>query len=145
MSAKKVPGRQVLVDMAIKEAGYNDFGDPWFFKNLDVLVPILNDEAQLSDSGVDTATGMFVRALVNRLRFQQLLTRHPEIDDEEVSVVACVAGLPRTSSFRMPTFGGGMAGGVPRMRSRIHAPRSTGAVRFGYAVAISTAPLPSRP
>jgi hypothetical protein len=98
VSAKKVPGRQELVDMAIKEAGYNDFGDPWFFKNLDVLVPILNDEAQLSDSGVDTATGMFVRALVNRLRFQQLLTRHPEIDDEEVSVVACVAGLPRTGS-----------------------------------------------
>lgn len=98
MSAKKVPGRQELVDLAIKEAGLSDFGDPWFFKNLDVLVPIINEEARLSDSGVDVATGMLLRALVNRLRFQQLLTRHPEIDDEEVSVVAIVAGLPRTGS-----------------------------------------------
>ena len=28
---------------------------------------------------------------------------------------------------------------------RMNAPRSTGDVRFGYAAAISTAPLPSRP
>ena len=31
------------------------------------------------------------------------------------------------------------------MFSRIHAPRSTGAVRLGYDVAISTLPLPSSP
>ncbi len=57
-----------------------------------------------------------------------------------------VAGLPPVAAaFRSGTFGGGVAGGVPRMRSMIHAPRSTGAVRFGFAVSISTAPLPSRP
>ena len=47
-------------------------------------------------------------------------------------------GTPRRS-------GGGDAGGVPVMASRIHAPRSTGAVRFGYDVAIKMPPLPSRP
>ncbi len=38
---------------------------------------------------------------------------------------------PSWFSLRDSTFGGGGAGGVPVMRSRIHAPRSTGAVRFG--------------
>ena len=52
---------------------------------------------------------------------------------------------PGFASFSASTFGGGDAGGVPLMRSSIHAPRSTGAVRFGYDVSISTPPLPSRP
>jgi hypothetical protein len=42
-------------------------------------------------------------------------------------------------------FGGGFAGGTPRMCLSTNAPRSTGEVRFGYAAAISTAPLPSSP
>ena len=62
------------------------------------------------------------------------------------------AARARSSAARLPafsgnasTFGGGDAGGVPVIASRIHAPRSTGAVRFGYDVAIRTPPLPSRP
>ena len=55
------------------------------------------------------------------------------------------AFLPGSFSLRLPTLGGGVPGGVPLMRSRIHAPRSTGAVRFGYDVSIRMAPLPSNP
>ena len=36
-------------------------------------------------------------------------------------------------------------GGVPRMFSRIHLPRSTGDVRFGYDVTVRMLPWPSRP
>ena len=54
------------------------------------------------------------------------------------------AGVP-SSSGSASTFGGGAAGGVPVMCSRMNAPRSTGDVRFGYAAAIRIAPLPSKP
>ena len=40
---------------------------------------------------------------------------------------------------------GGAGGGVPRMFSRMYLPRSTGDVRFGYDVTVSTLPWPSRP
>ncbi len=43
------------------------------------------------------------------------------------------------------TFFGGCVGGAPAMYSRMNEPRSTGEVRFGYAAAMSIAPLPSSP
>ena len=43
------------------------------------------------------------------------------------------------------TFGGGAGGGVPSMFSRIHLPRSTGDVRFGYDVTVRMLPCPSSP
>ena len=48
-------------------------------------------------------------------------------------------------SFRSGTFGGGGGGGVPRRFSRIHLPRSTGEVRWGYAVTARMLPWPSSP
>jgi hypothetical protein len=83
---------------AREEAGLQDFGDPWIFEHLDALIPALNTEAELSEAGAGVAAGMIVRALVNRLRFIELLKRHPEIDQEEVQVAAVVVGLPRTGS-----------------------------------------------
>ena len=48
-------------------------------------------------------------------------------------------------SRRSGTFGGGGGGGAPRMFSRIHFPRITGDVRFGYAVTVRMLPCPSSP
>jgi hypothetical protein len=52
---------------------------------------------------------------------------------------------PSLFSLNPSTSGGGAAGGVPMMFSRIQAPRSTGAVRLAYEVASSTLPFPSSP
>lgn len=98
MAAQKVPERAELAARACEEAGLTDFGDPWLFEHLDALIPAFNNEAALSPSGVAVASGMIIRALVNRLRFIELLKRHPEIDDEQVQVAAIVVGLPRTGS-----------------------------------------------
>ena len=43
------------------------------------------------------------------------------------------------------TVGGGGVGGDARIVSSTHAPRSTGDVRSGYDVTISTLPLPNKP
>ncbi len=93
-----VPERAELVEEARRATGLDDFGDEWFFENLDALVPILNSEARLSVEGAATARGMLVNGLVNRLRHVDLVKRHPEIRDEKVEVAAVVVGLPRTGS-----------------------------------------------
>jgi len=91
-----VPGRNVLAAQARAQTGLDDFGDTWFFANIDALIPSLNDEARLSPAGAATARAMIVNGLVNRLRHVDLVKRHPEILDERVEVAAVLVGLPRT-------------------------------------------------
>jgi len=93
-----VSERKVLVDRACEEAGLNDFGDEWFFKNLDALIPAINAEAKLNEEGVFGAEAMLTGALMSRLQHVALLKAHPEILDEEVNVAAVIVGLPRTGS-----------------------------------------------
>ena len=112
-SSGGISPRQALMKRAEAEAGLADFGDPWIFEHLDALIAALNAEAALSPAGVEIATGMITRALVNRLRFVELLRRHPEIEAEEVRVAAVVVGLPRTGStmlHRMLASAPGMTG-----------------------------------
>src|SRR4029453_10726524 len=55
-------------------------------------------------------------------------------------------GLPSAaSSFNGGTFGGGGEGGTPRRFVRIHLPRSTGDVRFGYEVTVRMLAWPNSP
>jgi hypothetical protein len=93
-----LPARKDLVDLAIKEAGLSDFGDTWFFDNLDALIPAINNEARLSPEGIYGAQAMLTGALTARLRHKDLIKRHPEILEEKVNVAAVVTGLPRTGS-----------------------------------------------
>lgn len=109
----QVPNRDVLVARACEQAGLSDFGDTWFFANIDALIPALNTEARLSEAGVASASAMIVNGLVNRLRHVDLVKRHPEILDEKVEVAAVVVGLPRTGStmlHRMLASAPGMTG-----------------------------------
>ena len=110
---KQVPDRATLVARACADTGLSDFGDTWFFANIDALIPALNSEAQLSEAGVGSASAMIVNGLVNRLRHVELVKRHPEILDETVEVAAVVVGLPRTGStmlHRMLASAPGMTG-----------------------------------
>uniref|UniRef100_UPI004035B306 sulfotransferase family protein n=1 Tax=Sphingopyxis sp. TaxID=1908224 RepID=UPI004035B306 len=108
-----MPNRDVLVARACEQAGLSDFGDTWFFANIDALIPALNTEARLSEAGVASASAMIVNGLVNRLRHVDLVKRHPEILGEKVEVAAVVVGLPRTGStmlHRMLASAPGMTG-----------------------------------
>lgn len=109
----RVPDRDVLVARAQEQAGLSDFGDTWFFANIDALIPALNTEARLSEAGVASASAMIVNGLVNRLRHVDLVKRNPEILEETVEVAAVVVGLPRTGStmlHRMLASAPGMTG-----------------------------------
>jgi len=93
-----VPGRETLAVQAMEQTGLSDFGDKWFFANIDALIPSLNKQAKLSPAGIYGAQHMIVSGLVNRLRHIQLIKDNPEILDEEVNVTAVLTGLPRTGS-----------------------------------------------
>ena len=93
-----VPDRETLVGQAIEQTGLSDFGDKWFFANIDALIPSLNAQAKLSPAGIYGAQHMIVSGLVNRLRHIQLIKDNPEILDEEVNVTTVLTGLPRTGS-----------------------------------------------
>lgn len=87
-----------LVAAARVKAGTQDFGDEWFREPLGVLVSSLNDEAQLSDTGLDMTRRRLVALLVDRLRLRAFQRQHPEVRDVEVVVAAEICGLPRTGS-----------------------------------------------
>lgn len=87
-----------LVAAAREKAGLHEFGDDWFLEPLGVLVAALNDEAQLSELGVELTRRRLIALLVDRLRLRALQREHPEILDIEPAVSAVICGLPRTGS-----------------------------------------------
>lgn len=93
-----VPNRETLITQATAQTGLSDFGDRWFFANIDALIPSLNKQAKLSPEGDYGAQHMIVSGLVNRLRHVQLLKDNPDILKEKVNVTAVLTGLPRTGS-----------------------------------------------
>ena len=93
-----VPSRDALIVQAKEQTELSDFGNEWFFENIDALIPSLNKQAKLSTEGSYGAQHMIVSGLVNRLRHVQYVKDNPEIVQEQVSVRAVLTGLPRTGS-----------------------------------------------
>ena len=93
-----VPKKESLIKKAEQATGLSDFGDEWFFPNIDVFIESLNSQARLSSEGYYGAEQMIIGALVNRLRHKNLIKMNPQILDEAVDVKAVLTGLPRTGS-----------------------------------------------
>ena len=87
-----------LLASAKAKAGSDEIGDDWFVEPLTVLVRSLNDEARLSELGLQMTHRRLVALLVDRLRLRALQKQHPELLDVEVRVAAEICGLPRTGS-----------------------------------------------
>lgn len=87
-----------LMARAVQSTGLSDFGPDHFREPLDVLTRAMRDQAQLTEVGIAMQGGRIVNALENRLRRIALMTRHPEIADQDVKVAAVIVGMPRTGS-----------------------------------------------
>ncbi len=87
-----------LLDAARERTGLADYGDEWFVEPLNVLVGALNEEARLSELGLELTRRRLTALLGDRLRLKALQAEHPEIRDTEVTVAAEICGLPRTGS-----------------------------------------------
>ena len=87
-----------LVASARKQTGLTDLGGDGCLRALEVLVRSINDEAELTSSGRLLQRSRLVGALVQRLRIQELVRRHPEILDIDLGSIIVIAGLQRTGT-----------------------------------------------
>ncbi len=89
---------ETLIDHAMRKTGLTDFGDDGHLGALEVLVGSINHEARLTATGRLIQKARFAGALVQRLRIQELLKRHPEIHEIDLGSVILVTGLQRTGT-----------------------------------------------
>lgn len=96
-----LPGRldiDKLVKHAKRKTGLSEFGGDGHLEALQMLVESINDEARLTPTGLIVQKSRLSGALVQRLRIQDLLKRHPEIDDIDLGTVIMITGLQRTGT-----------------------------------------------
>jgi Sulfotransferase family len=90
-----------LMAAARADTGLEDYGADDFIERLDVLCRALREEARLDAAGV-VAQSVFVTGLLhNRLLLEDLLSRHPEILDQEIARPIVICGLPRTGTTHL--------------------------------------------
>lgn len=103
--AKQAFTLEPLLDAAFAESatGATDFRDRSFLSNLDRVLQIPHNIA-ISLSGVRIMHANTLRFLVNRLRWEADVARHPEILDEDVDDPIVVLGLPRSGTTKLQRF-----------------------------------------
>ena len=87
-----------LVHSAQRKTGLTDFGTDGHLRALHMLVESINDEARLTATGRQIQKTRLGAALVNRLRIQELLRRHPEILEIHLGTIVLIAGLQRSGT-----------------------------------------------
>ncbi len=87
-----------LMAVARKKTGLNDFGDERFLEPLRLRLNYLKSNKRLSPLGRVVAWQVLLKPLLNRLRIQDLLKRHPEIREQRIERPLFVAAFPRTGT-----------------------------------------------
>jgi hypothetical protein len=87
-----------LLRAAQAATGLSDFGDESFREPLTVLVKALNEEANLNAGGRFGQYQRLLNILINRLRVEAWIAKHPDILDEEIVAPVVIIGLQRTGS-----------------------------------------------
>jgi hypothetical protein len=89
---------RALLAEAERATGLADFGDPAFREPLRVLLGSLRDEAPLNATGIAMLRGRVLESLMTRLRTEDWIRRHPEIEREEIRAPIVVVGQTRTGT-----------------------------------------------
>lgn len=92
---------EALLHAATERTGLDKWGDSGFRERLQVLCGSLVAEADLSGAGRAIAFEQVVGHLVNRLRLEDLITAHPEIESVEIERPIIICGLPRTGTTHL--------------------------------------------
>jgi len=90
--------QESVLGEACERTGLSDFGAEDFVQPLQVLLHSLAEEARLTAAGHAGQRDRIVGLLVNRLRVQHWLTRHPEILEEPLDGPIVIVGFPRTGT-----------------------------------------------
>jgi hypothetical protein len=92
---------EALMAAASEQTGLDHFGDDWFREPLDIVCRAIPVEAGLNAVGRVTAGSSLVNMLANRLRLEDLLRRHPEIEEVPIARPIIIVGLPRTGTTHL--------------------------------------------
>ncbi len=124
-SAEAEPLRQMMASMAADcpldadvlhakasaETGLDDFGADDYRERLNVYLAALQDIPNMHGAGIVNFHAQLLQLLKNRLLLTDLLSRHPEIHEIELTAPVVIAGLPRTGTTHLhnllaaaPTF-----------------------------------------
>ena len=97
---RPIPGLDVdgMLATARRRTGLSDWGDPGFRGGLDVLVRAFEERGNSHTFGRIFFREYLVQHLVNRLKIQDDLTRHPEILDVPIRRPLFVTGMPRSGT-----------------------------------------------
>lgn len=87
-----------LMARAREATSLGDFGEESFREGLDVLTRSYLAEARFTPMGQAIFEGQLVELLSQRLKVEDWYSRHPEIDEEEITAPLIGLGLPRTGS-----------------------------------------------
>ena len=87
----------ILAD-ARARAGLTRFGDESFREPMRHMLHAYETEADLNEAGRLAMRERTLELLVNRLRVEDWLARHPEILREPIAAPIVIAGLPRTGT-----------------------------------------------
>lgn len=90
-----------VLGAAVKQTGLSDFGADDFHERLGVWLVSVEEDTGLGPVGRLGAFNDCVRYAANRLRFEDLIKRHPEILDVEIKRPIIVAGLPRSGTTHL--------------------------------------------
>jgi len=103
-AAARVPvtlSEDAAIDAARHQTGLDDFGADDFRARLRVWLAAADADATLGPLGRLAVFGSSVRYLANRLRLEDLVRRHPEIDAIPIRAPIIVAGLPRSGTTHL--------------------------------------------
>jgi hypothetical protein len=87
-----------LLAEARAAAGLREFGDESFRTPLRVLLASLREEAPLTAVGIATLRSRILESLMTRLRTEDWIRRHPEIEREAIVAPLVVIGQTRTGT-----------------------------------------------
>ena len=90
-----------LLERARRRTGLDDYGDPSFLEPFRVLLAALEREADLSAFGRISTRQHLLQLLAQRLRLEDLIRRHPEIQDERIARPIIISGLPRSGTTHL--------------------------------------------
>lgn len=90
-----------VLEEAAKRTGLASFGPGDFRERLDTWCEAAREDTELGPMGRARFFGDMVRYASNRMRFHDLLERHPEILDVEIRAPIIIAGLPRSGTTHL--------------------------------------------
>lgn len=93
-----------LKHQARQQTGLTEFGDATFAHSLEVLCRSIENEARLTPSGLDKAKDLLVGHLAERLRLEDFIARHPQVQEQRLAAAIFLIGMPRSGTTALSQY-----------------------------------------